>query len=115
MRDVLKEEIMETVYEYNETGEEIYLKKLTVLFNKRTSQTTLHKKVRQLVEDGHLVEKRPTNGRGVSKNLYIPKPDGKEGSVPDILAELSGKLDMLIMFFGISSDLCNDMRKHRRR
>jgi len=112
--DEIDKDILRTVHEHNEKGEEIYLRTLTSLFGKRISKTTLHRRVRQLVDDGELVEKLTAGKRSTRKCLYMPADDNGKADI-DMIWEMDRKLDMILSFFGISHEICDTIRRQRRR
>lgn len=86
--DELHVAILEKIREHNIEGDKIYWKRLTEIFHGVASNPTIHKKVRQLVEEGEIVERMVQSGHGVYKYLYIP---GFEEKTYD-----SEKLDMIL-------------------
>ena len=115
MNDTNEKELLETIKKYNEKNEDIYLNALTELFKKKMSKSTLHKKIRQLVEDGKLTERVVKGERGLRKCLYITGRDSEEMTTNSLLIEINKNLKMLVKFFGLSEDLCNSVYNHRRR
>jgi len=91
----ISERIMAIVRESNEKKERIYWKKVTELLEKEASVPTIHKNLRQLVNNGDLMEQMETIGRGTFKFLYVSNP-GNEGWIDHKFDELNGKVDALL-------------------
>jgi len=106
------EKILEKVKEHNERGETINLAKLVDLFGKTTTKTTLHKKLRQLVDDGKIVERMGTGS--ARKHLHISEPEDFELNINRSIAEMKDNIKMLLTFFGITSDVHENIRRSRR-
>jgi hypothetical protein len=92
----LSEKIMDMVKEYNEKGEEVYLKMLILLLIKNASVPTIQKTVRQLVDDKELIERIVTVGRGTFKYLYVSNYVDKKNA-DNTIHEMNKKIDMLVV------------------
>jgi len=90
----LSERIMAIVKEYNEKNERIHWKKISALLEKEASMQTIHRNLRQLVNNGDILEQTETAGRGVFKFFYIPTQDN-EGWFDRKFDELNVKVDAL--------------------
>ena len=114
--DKLSKEILETVKEYNERGEQIYLQRLVEIYEGRESKSKLQKRVRWLTDDGKLVivRERSMQKRGICDSLHIPPENGQGADIRDLVAETKNDVKMLLAFFGITSEVYEGIRKLRR-
>jgi len=91
----LSEKIMAIVKEHNDGKKRIYWKKVTALLEDEASMPTIHKNLRQLVNNGDLVEQMETIGRGTFKFLYVPTQESV-GWIDHKFDELNSKVDSLL-------------------